>query len=162
MAQVEHRKASAPRDVLARFICVPAAQSGAATSDCVARTLVGCASRRSAPLGLSRDAQRIQTKLGRGTRRENDFVFRHCEAKGRLRPSSTGYGDEAIQNLVTQKTGLLRFACNDEGAERVRGLFRDLSRAVTPLTSTLLPLCGERGRASPNKAPVQTLCAFIR
>jgi hypothetical protein len=27
------------------------------------------------------------------------FPFRHCEAKGRLRPSSTGCGDEAIQTL---------------------------------------------------------------
>ena len=38
-------------------------------------------------------------------RRENGFLFRHCEERS----------DEAIQSLVAQKTGLLRFARNDEG-----------------------------------------------
>ena len=96
------------------------------------------------PSAYREDAQRIQTKLGRGTRRENDFVFRHCEAKGRLRLSSTGYGDEAIQNLVTQKTGLLRFARNDEGAERVRGPIRDSEPSGN--ASSPQPFCRSTGR----------------
>ena len=42
--------------------------------------------------------------LGRASRRENEFLFRHCEERS----------DEAIQSFVAQKTGLLRFARNDE------------------------------------------------
>ncbi len=53
----------------------------------------------------------------RGPRRENEFLFRHCEEP--TGPARSGrpddrLRDEAIQSLVAQKTGLLHFACNDE------------------------------------------------
>ena len=71
--------------------------------------------------------------LGRGARRENEFLFRHCEERS----------DKAIQSLVAQKTGLLRFARNDEGKGSIRES-EPSGNAPSPLP---LPARGERERA---------------
>ena len=117
-AAVERRKASAPRKQMSAqtaYTCLRGAlprpaHIQAVTFGCVARTLLGCASRRSAPLGFIRGGKTclVVRKPRTPLRRENEFLFRHCEERS----------DEAIQSLVAQKTGLLRFARNDKGAER--------------------------------------------